>query len=153
MSRIDRLVPQHQLTIKVASLIGHTFSLDALRDSYPVEADKLRLGQHLQNLHRLNLTALETRKPNPTFAFRHAITQEVSYSLLPFSQHRQLHRAVAEFHDNRLGRFRGLKPYFDGFSRMCERRWQEPGSRTDTFLLNVVHTTINSLVKRLQSAT
>jgi len=36
-----------------------------------------------------------------TYTFKHAITQDVAYSLLPFAQRRQLHARVAEWHEQR----------------------------------------------------
>src|SRR6185503_10704815 len=55
--------------------------------------------EQLETLGRLDLTALETLEPEITYAFKHFITQEVSYSLMLFSQRRELHRAIAEWYE------------------------------------------------------
>jgi len=98
-SRIDRLAPEQQLTLKVASVIGRLFAFRVLRDVHPVEADRLRLIEYLDGLHRLDITPLETPEPDLAYLFKHIITQEVAYNLMTFSQRRQLHRVVAEWHE------------------------------------------------------
>lgn len=98
-SRIDRLSPSQQLTIKVASVIGRIFIYRILYDSYPINQDRTTLREQLEKLGHLNLTTLETLEPEIIYAFKHFITQEVSYSLMLFSQRRELHRTVAEWYE------------------------------------------------------
>jgi predicted ATPase len=50
ISRIDRLSPSEQLTLKVASVIGRVFSRQVLYDIFPVVSDKPHLDNHLQTL-------------------------------------------------------------------------------------------------------
>ncbi|HJW84550.1 MAG TPA: hypothetical protein VJ754_09635, partial [Anaerolineae bacterium] len=98
-SRIDRLAPEHQLTVKVASAIGRLFAFRVVRDIHPVESDKPHLLDYLDTLHRLDITPLDTPEPDLTYIFKHIITREVAYNLMTFSQRRQLHRAVAEWYE------------------------------------------------------
>ncbi|NJP08037.1 MAG: AAA family ATPase, partial [Chloroflexaceae bacterium] len=99
-SRIDRLPPAQQMTLKVASVIGPTFSLRLLRAIYPIERDCADLPAHVQELARLNLIVQQQSSDSDmTFAFKHMIIQEVVYSLLLFAQRRTLHRAVAEWYE------------------------------------------------------
>ncbi len=98
-SRIDRLQPPQQLTLKAASVIGRAFAFPTLRHIYPVDADKDQLPNHLQALDRLDLTALEVPEPNLTYVFKHTITREVAYNLMLFAQRRRLHQAVAEWYE------------------------------------------------------
>jgi predicted ATPase len=98
-SRIDRLQPPQQLTLKAASVIGRAFAFPTLHHIYPVDADKDQLPNHLQALDRLDLTALEVPEPNLTYAFKHTITREVAYNLMLFAQRRRLHQAVAEWYE------------------------------------------------------
>ncbi|MGH2521903.1 MAG: adenylate/guanylate cyclase domain-containing protein, partial [Anaerolineales bacterium] len=98
-SRIDRLSPPQQLTLKAASVIGRTFAFPTLHSIYPVEADKSRLADHLDTLDRLDLTPLEAPAPDPTYVFKHIITRDVAYNLMLFAQRRRLHRAVAEWYE------------------------------------------------------
>ena len=99
-SRIDRLPPQQQLTLKVASVIGRVFEVHTLQDVYPVEPDKAQLPDYLTALQRLDLTPLERTEPNLTYIFKHILTQEVAYNLMLFAQRRQLHRAIAEWYEH-----------------------------------------------------
>jgi len=98
-SRIDRLSPPQQLTLKAASVIGRTFPYPTLHHIYPVEADRQQLDIHLDALSRLDLTEQETPEPQLTYAFKHNITRDVAYNLMLFAQRRQLHRAVAEWYE------------------------------------------------------
>lgn len=98
-SRIDRLTPSQQLTLKVASIIGRVFKLRTLSDVHPMGGDLVRLRDDLDTLRRLDITPLESAEPEPTYLFRHIITQEVAYSLMLFAQRRQLHRAIAGWYE------------------------------------------------------
>ncbi|HEY8379561.1 MAG TPA: hypothetical protein VIK91_23875, partial [Nannocystis sp.] len=95
-SRIDRLQQEHQLVLKVAAVLGRVFSLGLLRAIYPLEADKARLPEYLAALERRGLIAPKAGAASGTYLFKHALTQEVAYNLLPFAQRQQLHQAVAE---------------------------------------------------------
>ncbi|MBK9712906.1 MAG: AAA family ATPase [Kouleothrix sp.] len=98
-SRIDRLTPQQQLALKVASVIGRVFTYYILRDVHPIAADRPRLAEDLDSLDRLDITPLEMPEPELAYIFKHIITQEVAYNLMLFAQRRALHRAVAEWHE------------------------------------------------------
>jgi class 3 adenylate cyclase len=98
-SRIDHLAPAEQLTLKAASVIGRVFAVSVLSDIYPLTNDKTRLPQYLHNLEQLDLTPLDTPEPDLAYLFKHIITQEVAYNLMLFAQRRELHRAVAEWHE------------------------------------------------------
>ena len=81
--RIDRLQPDQQLTLKVASVIGRVFSYRVLDAVHPIAADRARLPAQLSDLERLDLTALEAPEPDLTYIFKHSITQDVAYNLIP----------------------------------------------------------------------
>jgi hypothetical protein len=102
-SRIDRLPPREQLTLKVASVIGRVFAHRMLRDVHPVEGDRQHLAAALQVLERQELTVQEMPEPDLAYLFKHVITQETAYSLMPFAQRRELHRAVAGWIERREG--------------------------------------------------
>lgn len=109
-SRIDRLTPGEQLTLKVASVIGRTFSSHLLRDICPIEDDKPLLDQHLDTLVIQSLATQETPEPDPAFSFRHVITQEVAYQMMPPTQRKSLHQAVAEWYESHYRA--DLSPFF-----------------------------------------
>lgn len=99
-SRIDRLPPQLQLVLKVGAVLGRVFSLALLRAIHPIEADRAELPATLAQLERRNLVLAKGQSGgDPHFAFKHTLTQEVAYNLLPFAQRQQLHQAVAEYYE------------------------------------------------------
>jgi class 3 adenylate cyclase/tetratricopeptide (TPR) repeat protein len=96
-NRIDSLDPAQQLTLKVASVIGRIFAFRVLQAIHPIEADKPALRDYMENLTRLSLTLVDSEAPDLAYIFKHAVTQEVAYNLMLYSQRRQLHQAVAEW--------------------------------------------------------
>ena len=58
-SRIDRLPPQQQLTVKVASIIGRIFTFRLLNDIYPLRNEADRLRDNLDGLTTLDITQLD----------------------------------------------------------------------------------------------
>ncbi len=99
MSRFDKLSLEQQLTLKVASVIGETFSFHTLRDIYPIDGDKPHLSQHLHACEQLDLVQLETATSDLVYSFKHIITHNVVYNMLLFAQRRELHRAVAAWYE------------------------------------------------------
>lgn len=99
ISRIDKMPPSHQLTLKVASVIGRVFALKELSAIYPIKTDLSALPEFLKNLENQELTILDTPDPELSYLFKHIITQEVAYNLLLFSQRRSLHKAIAEWYE------------------------------------------------------
>lgn len=98
-SRIDRLTPPQQLTIKVASVIGRVFTLGLLREVYPLAADRDHILELLAALEAHDLTPLESAHPERSYIFKHVITREVAYDLMLYSQREQLHRVAAEWYE------------------------------------------------------
>jgi class 3 adenylate cyclase len=101
-SRIDRLSPGQQLTLKVASIIGRVFTPSILRDIHPVERDRLHLEEYFAVLEKLDIILPEAAEPEVAYLFKHIITQEVTYNMTPFSQRQEWHRAVAEWYELRF---------------------------------------------------
>jgi class 3 adenylate cyclase/tetratricopeptide (TPR) repeat protein len=100
--RVSRLSPPQQLALKVASVIGRLFSVLLLQEVYPIESDRSGVPKHLDSLSRLELILPEEPEPDLAYIFRHAITRDVVYDLLPSSQRRRLHREVADWHERTL---------------------------------------------------
>lgn len=109
-SRIDRLDTSHQLTVKVASVIGRTFAYRALRHVYPIRAEMERLPLHLTTLEQLDIILPDTPEPDLAYIFKHTIIQEIAYSLMTFSQRQQLHRMTAEWYERNYAA--DLSPYY-----------------------------------------
>jgi tetratricopeptide (TPR) repeat protein len=83
----------------VASVIGRLFAFHIVHDVHPIEADKGAIRRYLDDLQRQDFTKLDTPEPDLAYLFKHVVTQEVAYSLLLYGQRRQLHRAIAEWHE------------------------------------------------------
>jgi tetratricopeptide (TPR) repeat protein len=115
LTRIDRLAPPQQLTLKVASVIGRSFAHRLLRDIHPIAADRPTLPDQLDRLQRRNLVLLEAPVPELAWMFKHVITRDVAYDLMLGAQRRALHRAIAEWYERRqqaqLPRFYPLLAY------------------------------------------
>jgi predicted ATPase len=94
--RIDSPIPS-AADAESASVIGRIFAFRVLQAVHPIEADKPALYDCLETLTRLSLTLVESEAPDLAYVFKHALTQEVAYNLMLFSQRRQLHQAVAEW--------------------------------------------------------
>ncbi len=105
LSRVDRLPPEEQLTLKVAAVIGRTFAYTPLRDTLGehMEISQRLLTGYLDDLDRRELTLLEAMEPELTYIFKHLITQEAAYETLLFAQRRQLHRSVALWYERAFG--------------------------------------------------
>ena len=129
-SRVDRLSPAAQLTLKVASVIGRVFSLRILRDLYPIEEDRASLPAYLRTLKRLDLTRLETPEPDLAHSFKHTITLEVVYNLMLAAQRQDLHRAAAEWYERHHAD--DLAPFY----ALLAHHWGEAevGSRAVAYL-------------------
>lgn len=95
-SRIDRLTPRQQLTLKIASVVGRSFPVRLLRMLEPLAHDPEQLDSNLSTLALLDITPQAHPDPDRVYIFKHAITQEVTYGLLLFAQRRELHRQVGE---------------------------------------------------------
>jgi CheY-like chemotaxis protein/class 3 adenylate cyclase len=97
ISRIDRLSPSEQLTLKTASVIGLEFARQVLHDIYPMASGRTLLDRHLQTLERLEL--IIHHAPRPVYAFRSSLIHETAYNSLLYSQRRHLHRQAAEWYE------------------------------------------------------
>lgn len=98
-SRLDRLPPAHQLTLKVTSVIGTTFGARLLREIHPIEADRPDVEAHLEAAAQAGLVGRRSAGSEPTYEFSDSVTRDQAYRLLLFAQRRRLHRAVAEWYE------------------------------------------------------
>jgi class 3 adenylate cyclase/tetratricopeptide (TPR) repeat protein len=129
-NRIDSLNPSQQLTLKVASVIGRIFAFRMLRDIHPIESDKPALGGYMDTLTRLSLTLVESETPDLAYIFKHAVTQEVAYNLMLYSQRRLLHQAVAEWIEHNYERDLGSYYSLLAYHWTQAARDPEPASRS-----------------------
>lgn len=121
VSRVDRLPPQPQLALKVASAFGRRIGAAELAAVYPIEADLAGLSSHLAALVAADLLVPEPG-PEPAWAFKHLITREVAYGLLPASQRSQIHGAIAGYLEATFAA--DLTPYLAALAHHWERAGQ-----------------------------
>jgi class 3 adenylate cyclase len=100
-SRLDRLPQGEQLTLKIASVLGRTFSVDALMAMHPVGATREELSGHLDHLAEVDLCPVERDGETKVHAFKHILVQEACYELLVLSKRRALHAAAAAYFEGR----------------------------------------------------
>lgn len=98
-SDLDRLPPAKQLTLKVASVIGITFTRRLLKAIYPLKVDRPNIDGHLDALVAAGLIVQRSDATEPTFEFSDAVTRDQAYRLLLFAQRPQLHCSVAEWYE------------------------------------------------------
>jgi tetratricopeptide (TPR) repeat protein/class 3 adenylate cyclase len=123
-SRIDRLPPPQQLSLKTASVIGREFELRLLQDVYPVATDRVHLPDILNALQRHDLLTIEMRELVPIYHFKHAIIQDVVYNLMLYAQRRTLHRTVAEWYE------RAYEGDLSQFYSLLAYHWQQASNTT-----------------------
>jgi len=142
-NRIDSLDPAQQLTLKVASVIGRIFAFRVLQAIHPIESDRPALHDYMENLTRLSLTMVESETPDLAYIFKHAVTQEVAYNLMLFSQRRQLHQAVAEWIEE------SNKDNIESFYSLLAYHWAQ-ASETPHSAQNIL--TIRKAIEYLEKA-
>lgn len=94
-SRIDRLSASQQLTLKIASIAGRGFTPDLISEIHPVRPTLTEILDQFTAFIALDLIRDDAESDEPRFMFKHAITQQVTYDLLPLRRRRELHRALA----------------------------------------------------------
>jgi len=90
-SRFDRLPFGAQASLRIASVIGHSFELRVLAE---VRGAEIRPEDGLDLLVAEGILRPENRESAPAYAFSHAAIHSVIYRLLPERQTRELHRAT-----------------------------------------------------------
>ncbi len=94
--RFDRLTVAEQTILKVASVIGREFDAETLAEVYPIAISSAQVADNLQALVPLDLIQ-PVAGTEKVYRFRHAITRDIAYGLLLYSQRHQLHAAVARW--------------------------------------------------------
>ena len=93
-ARLDRLPPEAKTLLQVAAVIG-TEVPGALLQVVTV-CSEATLHQHLAHLQGAELLYEARPVPEPVYAFKHALTQEVAYHSLLRSTRQQYHQQIAE---------------------------------------------------------
>jgi class 3 adenylate cyclase/tetratricopeptide (TPR) repeat protein len=124
VARVDALRADAQLLLKVASAIGGPFTADALQGLYPGALSPQEIQERLDQLVDREILRVARNRSPPQYRFRHAISEEVTYRLLPFGQRQLLHAAIATaLEAENPG---DLEPYYDPLARHWERAQEFP---------------------------
>ncbi len=90
-SRLDRLTPTAELTLKTASTLGRTFSPESVAVALGATAPGGGLGDTLAELVSAELF---TARGDGTYSFRHALIQEAVYDMIPDALRRTIHATM-----------------------------------------------------------
>ncbi|MBR0906607.1 AAA family ATPase [Bradyrhizobium liaoningense] len=119
VSRIDELRVETQLLLKVASAIGGDFTAETAQAVYPGQKTLVDIGAMLDELAAQDFLVIEDRGVAANYAFRHAISQEVTYRLLSFAQRVALHKTIANVIERQHSEW--LEPYYSRLAQHWER--------------------------------
>lgn len=126
-SRIDRLAPEIELTLKTASVIGPSFNARVLRDIFPLDTHKAKIYDYLAELDDLELIEAPQTAGETEYHFRQTLMHEVTYNLIPFTQRRELHEEVARWYEKNY--VYDLSPYY----QFLAYHWGQAGNQQQTF--------------------
>ena len=99
-SRVDRLPEEEKQSLRLASVVGRTFSQPLLAGVTGLSP--ARLGRQLRCLEDMELIQTVRRRPEPEYAFTHALVQEAVYESMLLKERRVLHGKVAEEIESRF---------------------------------------------------
>lgn len=101
ISRIDRLSARQQMTLKKASVVGRSFTLEALASADAGDVSRAELQEDIEAIVQRDLVF--RRESDDEFSFSHALVRDAVYGLLPFERRRELHAALAAWYERRSG--------------------------------------------------
>ncbi|MCC6628603.1 MAG: tetratricopeptide repeat protein [Chloroflexi bacterium] len=123
LSRIDRLSESQQSTLKLASVVGRQFAAATLWSSYPEIGGPDAVRADLDELVRLELTLPDAPEPDPSYLFKHTMTQEAAYDSLPYALRARLHERIGLYLETRDARaVDRLAFHFDRSDNVAKRR-------------------------------
>ncbi|MCB9751340.1 MAG: tetratricopeptide repeat protein [Myxococcales bacterium] len=95
-ARIDRLSETARRVVRLAAVIGRTFTRPILAR---VLGDEAELDRGLAELERRQLVFGRPDNDPPAYTFKHALTRDVAYGTLLRRDRRRLHQAVVEVYE------------------------------------------------------
>jgi class 3 adenylate cyclase/tetratricopeptide (TPR) repeat protein len=100
LARLDRLRPKEKTVLRLASVIGPTFSFDELS---AMAGGLMETGIIYEALAELQAQgfARQAGVEAQSHAFAHALTRDVAYETLPYAERRRLHRRAAQHIEER----------------------------------------------------
>ncbi len=119
-ARIDRLPPNLQLTLKVASVIGESFLYQTLQDIFPIADERHQVDVYLEDLQALDL--VERVSSEDIFQFKQRLVRDVAYDLMAFAQRKELHLEIAKWFERNY--VYDLSPFY----ALLAYHWQQGGN-------------------------
>ena len=119
VSRVDALPVETQLLLKAASAIGGDFTAETAQAVYPRETALIDTMAMLDQLVDQDFLLVEDEGSTASYAFRHAVSQEVTYRLLSFAQRVALHKTIAGVIERQHSEW--LEPYYSQLAQHWER--------------------------------
>jgi len=108
-ARIDRLPDDAKRLVQTASVIGRTFQVKVLEQSF--DQPDVNVGAILARLEEAQIVR-RLAEEEPAFTFKHTLTQETAYKSLLRPRRRDIHRSIADIyertHAKRLDEYAGL---------------------------------------------
>jgi len=103
-SRIDRLPYEERRALQAAAVIGRTFWTSAVAQLVGVAPeDAARATASLAAKEFVGRRSQSTVADEEEYAFRHSLTRDVAYGMLPRSQRQRAHGEAARWFEARLG--------------------------------------------------
>lgn len=94
LARVDRLPEDAKLTLKLASVVGRSFTMDVVVGAHPLQADAAQVVAQLGLLQDEGLVAVGQEGGPGVYRFEHNLTQELVYQTLLSTQQQELHGQV-----------------------------------------------------------
>jgi class 3 adenylate cyclase/predicted ATPase len=116
MARLDRFMAVKEIA-QIGAAIGREFSYELIAAVAP--ATQAELDQALQHLTESGLAFRRGSPPEATYAFKHALVQDVAYDSLLKSRRQELHAAIARTIEEHFPEVRETDPGL--LARHCER--------------------------------
>ncbi len=94
VARIDRLPPEARLTIRIASVIGRSFTEKVIESVMSNHAPEINLMEQLSELEALGMIKVIAVKPELTYKFQHFLMQDAAYHSIIDADLVELHQSV-----------------------------------------------------------
>lgn len=106
-AQIDQLGEDVKLTLRIAAVIGHKFSLSVLRQAHPLPVSEQELLGRLAVLEQMRVLSREKVAGGTELRFQHRMTRQVIYAGMLGADRERLHRhaaaAIESVHVDDLG--------------------------------------------------
>ena len=120
-SRIDKLPPREQLLLKVASVLGHSFHQDIIKEIYPVAKERPQVRFLLEKLVTRGFLKHHSERVQALFHFEQSTILEGAYENMLFERRRQIHKASAKWYESHKSN------EFQNYLPLIAHHWEAAG--------------------------